>query len=46
VNVAVGLVVLLNCAVDVLGPLEILQAPLPIAAVFAAKVAKPVEQIA
>ena len=45
VNVAAGLVVLLNCAVDVLGPLTIDQSPVPIVGAFAASVTFPPLQI-
>ena len=45
VNVAVGFAVLLNCAVDVLGPLTIDHNPVPIAGVFAASVVLPPTQI-
>jgi hypothetical protein len=41
VNVAVGFVVLLYCAVDVLGPLTIDHSPVPIVGAFAAKVTFP-----
>ena len=45
VNVAALLLVLLNCALDVLGPLKTLHAPVPTLGEFAANVAVPVVQI-
>jgi hypothetical protein len=45
VNVADGLVVLLNWEAKMLGPLDMLHAPVPTTGVFAAKVAEEFEQI-
>ena len=45
VKVAVGLVVLLNCAAEVFGPLTTDQLPVPTLGALAANVAEPVEQI-
>jgi hypothetical protein len=44
VNVAVGFVVLLNCAVDVLGPLTIDHSPVPTVGAFAASITFPPRQ--
>ena len=44
VNVAAGFVVLLNCAVDVLGPLTIDHSPVPTVGAFAARVTFPPTQ--
>ena len=46
VKVALFAAVLENCALDVFGPLVTLQAPVPVAALFAAKVAEAPRQIA
>ena len=45
VNVAVGFDVLLNCAVDVLGPLTIDQSPVPVVGAFAPSILAPPTQI-
>lgn len=45
VKIAVGELVLLNCALLVLGPETTVQAPVPIVGLLAASVAVPEEQI-